>query len=61
MSVFDPLGLISCFSITLKIVLQKIWKSKLGGDQEINERCFPKWNLWKSSIERTVKEEYGTN
>jgi len=37
MSIFDPLGFISHFTIQGRIFLQSIWKSGLGWDDELME------------------------
>ncbi|XP_053686221.1 uncharacterized protein LOC128735757 [Sabethes cyaneus] len=44
MGFFDPLGLLSPFTIHGKIIIQHLWRSKCDWDQEIDVRC---WNLWK--------------
>lgn len=51
MSVFDPLGLISNILIYPKILLQRIWRSKIGWDDEINEDQHIKWMLWTKELE----------
>ncbi|XP_070853211.1 uncharacterized protein [Drosophila suzukii] len=47
MSIFDPLGLLSCHTIGLKILLQKIWRSNISWDQELPESLLEDWNQWK--------------
>ncbi|XP_058456571.1 uncharacterized protein LOC131433969 [Malaya genurostris] len=44
MGFFDPLGLLSPFTIHGKIIIQYLWRSKCDWDQEIDSNC---WNLWK--------------
>ncbi|XP_017468619.1 PREDICTED: uncharacterized protein LOC108360719 [Rhagoletis zephyria] len=51
MSIFDPLGLISCFTIGLKILLQDIWRSDIGWDEPLSIDLYEKWCHWKSNIE----------
>ena len=43
---FDPLGLIAPFVITLKILLQKLWRSGISWDQEIPQEYIPKIEKW---------------
>ncbi|KAM8711560.1 hypothetical protein ACLKA7_012128 [Drosophila subpalustris] len=47
MSVFDPLGLVSCFTIGLKILLQHVWRSKVGWDEELPQELSNDWENWK--------------
>jgi len=47
MSIFEPLGLLSCHRIGLKIHLQKIWRANISWDQELPESLLEDWNQWK--------------
>ncbi|XP_062699419.1 uncharacterized protein LOC134284496 [Aedes albopictus] len=46
MSLFDPLGLISCFTVHGKILLQNIWRSGVGWDDPLIPRDFLDWQRW---------------
>lgn len=46
MTIFDPLGLLGFFLIYVKILLQEIWSSKIGWDNEISDIQFAKWTTW---------------
>ncbi|XP_062533302.1 uncharacterized protein LOC134202288 [Armigeres subalbatus] len=46
MSVFDPLGLIAQFLMYLKILLQEVWRSGIGWDDQVNETIFERWQTW---------------
>lgn len=46
MSLYDPLGLISHYLMYLKVLLQEIWRTGVGWDDEINQQCFEKWRTW---------------
>ncbi|XP_036347102.1 uncharacterized protein LOC118756446, partial [Rhagoletis pomonella] len=50
MSIFDPLGFLSHYTITLKILLQEIWRSRLGWDEEIDDVMNVKWRQWKAGL-----------
>ncbi|XP_062704357.1 uncharacterized protein LOC134286714 [Aedes albopictus] len=50
MSFFDPLGLISTFSIHGKILIQDIWRSGVGWDDPISSRNFSDWERWTRLI-----------
>ena len=43
MSVFDPLGFLSNLMIKTKILLQDIWKSDIGWDDELPASLFERW------------------
>ncbi|XP_062714227.1 uncharacterized protein LOC134290998 [Aedes albopictus] len=46
MSVFDPLGLIAQFLIYLKILLQDVWRSGIGWDDQVDDNIFERWQTW---------------
>ncbi|XP_055632506.1 uncharacterized protein LOC129772981 [Toxorhynchites rutilus septentrionalis] len=46
MMIFDPIGLISHFLMYLKVLLQDIWRSSIGWDDEILEPEYLKWSEW---------------
>lgn len=50
MSIFDPLGLRSCYTTTLKILLQEVWRSGIDWDAEIFDILLLKWQKWKTAI-----------
>ncbi|XP_036340648.1 uncharacterized protein LOC118750014 [Rhagoletis pomonella] len=57
MSIFDPLGLLSNYTITLKILLQEIWRSGLDWDEEIDAAMESKWCQWKIALSAMAKLE----
>lgn len=46
MSTFDPLGLLSPVLIQGKKLLQRIWKSGIGWDQELEDQDFESWTTY---------------
>ncbi|XP_044573440.1 uncharacterized protein LOC123257680 [Drosophila ananassae] len=50
MSIFDPLGFLSCHTIGLKILLQRIWRLNIDWDQELPEKILEDWRLWKTLL-----------
>ncbi|XP_036347850.1 uncharacterized protein LOC118757227, partial [Rhagoletis pomonella] len=48
MSIFDPLGFVSCYTIGLKILLQDVWRSGITWDQRLNDDLHNKWCQWKN-------------
>lgn len=55
MSVFDPLGLLAPFTLKSKIIMQEIWRSGIGWDDQLREEEFVGWLKWISMLSK-VKE-----
>ena len=49
-SIFDPCGLISPITTTVKILFQQLWMSKLSWDDKLPTDIQNKFNTWKDSI-----------
>ncbi|XP_036334764.1 uncharacterized protein LOC118745419 [Rhagoletis pomonella] len=47
MSIFDPLGLLACYTVGLKILLQRVWRVNIGWDEELPEALCGDWRQWK--------------
>ena len=43
MSIFDPLGLLSPFTIQARILMQEIWSSKINWDEVLLDLEFSRW------------------
>ncbi|XP_062541583.1 uncharacterized protein LOC134209602 [Armigeres subalbatus] len=50
MAIYDPMGLIANFLIYLKILLQEIWRSGCGWDDEISGKLVEKWTTWIEAL-----------
>ncbi|XP_058827675.1 uncharacterized protein LOC131687608 [Topomyia yanbarensis] len=46
MSLFDPLGIVSTFTVHGKILIQDIWRSGVGWDDPITKDDFLNWQRW---------------
>ncbi|XP_062714033.1 uncharacterized protein LOC134290841 [Aedes albopictus] len=46
MSLFDPLGLVASFVIEGKVIIQEVWRSKVGWDEQIPGEILPRWQQW---------------
>lgn len=49
----DPLGLATFFIVHIKILMQDIWRSSIGWDEEMNESQFENWNLGSISYRKS--------
>ncbi|XP_049282087.1 uncharacterized protein LOC125763242 [Anopheles funestus] len=47
MSIYDPKGLLGLFLMYLKVLLQEIWRSGIGWDQELPDQLAEKWLIWQ--------------
>ena len=46
MLVYDPLGFLSQLLVRAKILLQDIWRSEIGWDDELTDSMNTKWSYW---------------
>ncbi|XP_070067137.1 uncharacterized protein [Drosophila virilis] len=46
MSIFDPLGLLGFLNIRAKIILQNIWRSNIGWDDDLTNENEDDWQQW---------------
>ena len=52
MCIFDPLGLLSPFTIQARILMQEIWSSKINWDEVLLDLEFSRWKQWLKEIKR---------
>lgn len=58
MSIFDPLGLLQYYLVRLKILLQKVWRSKLQWDEQLtNEEHRDYWTSWFKLLPQVERME----
>ena len=50
MSVFDPLGLIAPFTLNSKLLMQDIWRSGVGWDDQIRDEEHTGWVTWIQNL-----------
>ncbi|XP_055589038.1 uncharacterized protein LOC129741339 [Uranotaenia lowii] len=55
MSIYDPLGLISAFVIHGKIIIQDVWRAKIGWDEKISPELFSRWKHWLCVLKQMEK------
>ena len=53
--VFDPLGIFLPVTIKARIFLQKLWKQKLGWDNELNEELMREWSEIRDDLRSCLK------
>ena len=49
-SVFDPIGLVSPFTVRAKVLLQKIWSRKVGWDDPLPDEIVKSWFEWLKDV-----------
>ena len=52
MSVYDPLGILSPFTMQTKILIQDIWRSGISWDSKIRDEEFEKWVRWLKNLKQ---------
>lgn len=55
MSIFDPLGFLSHFLVFVKVLLQDIWRSELGWDDELPEALYERWLRWQMLLPQVAE------
>ncbi|KAM8702360.1 hypothetical protein ACLKA7_007790 [Drosophila subpalustris] len=50
MSVFDPMGFVSCIMMYLKILLQNIWRTPINWDEKLTLELQDMWRTWLSFL-----------
>ncbi|XP_043862571.1 uncharacterized protein LOC122756549 [Drosophila santomea] len=58
MSIFDPLGLLSCYTIGLKMLLQKVWRAGIDWDEELPDALLTSWQQWKTVLLQATELEF---
>lgn len=48
--IFDPVGLINPYVVIAKILMQKIWLSRIGWDDLLNDELMKEWKSFASGI-----------
>lgn len=51
MSIYDPFGFISNFTIYIKILIQKVWKEGMAWDDPIPDHINDQWKQWFEELE----------
>ena len=54
-SIYDPLGMISPFILTAKIILQNLCREKIGWDVEIPCTFISRWNHWVNQLPKLAE------
>ncbi|XP_055585525.1 uncharacterized protein LOC129738367 [Uranotaenia lowii] len=50
MSLFDPLGFLSPFTIHGKILLQSLWRTGCDWDEKIDDESYTRWSQWRNKL-----------
>ncbi|KAL0860777.1 hypothetical protein ABMA27_009321 [Loxostege sticticalis] len=51
MSIFDPLGLLSYYTIRAKIIIQRVWRLQTNWDEELPDELANEFKTWLSGVE----------
>jgi hypothetical protein len=57
MSIYDPLGFASHFTTKGKLLLQDIWRSGIGWDDELTKEQEKSWDSWMMELKRITEVE----
>ena len=49
-SIFDPLGFLAAVTFTAKSLLQDIWRTGVGWDDEIDPQLLVRWHAWRDAL-----------
>ena len=49
-SIFDPLGLVSPFVVRSKVILQEVWRQKIGWDEILTLSICNAWEEWLDEV-----------
>ena len=50
MSIFDPLGFLTPFTLESRILIQNVWISKIGWDEKLQDNEFCQWKNWLKDL-----------
>ncbi|XP_055590680.1 uncharacterized protein LOC129742764 [Uranotaenia lowii] len=52
MTLFDPLGILSPYLVHGKVLIQELWRSGVGWDEQISDCSFQRWLKWIDIVDR---------
>ncbi|XP_037825055.1 uncharacterized protein LOC119613182 [Lucilia sericata] len=55
MSVFDPLGFLSHYMITAKLLMREVWRHNIGWDEALPGEIVDVWNNWRQGLQNVEK------
>lgn len=53
MSIFDPFGLLSNFTLVAKLILQDLWRQGATWDEPVSQSVNERWQAWRTEIPQT--------
>ncbi|XP_046803770.1 uncharacterized protein LOC124419201 [Lucilia cuprina] len=55
MFVFDPLGFLTHFMITAKLMMREVWRHSIGWDETLRREIVDAWNNWRQGLQNVEK------
>ena len=55
MSIFDNIGILSFYTVQMKILLQKVWRAETDWDEQIPGKLSDEWLRWLTAL-KNVQE-----
>lgn len=49
-TIFDPLGLLTPFTLVAKLLIQELWREKVDWDDEVNDTVKKRWENWLQKL-----------
>ena len=50
--IYDPLGFKAPFLLEGRLIIQQLWRDRLGKDETIDEKSSYEWLIWENALEK---------
>ena len=55
MSILDPIGILSFYTVQIKILLQKVWRAETDWDEQIPDQLSEEWLRWLTALKNVER------